>query len=261
MGIDCMTNSWRWAGARSIGTSHIRTNTACQDFAGAKLFMRPEGPIIAAVVSDGAGSASHAEAGSKLVCLSFLRACREFLVTKPVEELVEEDVWNWIDEIREAVNARANSIALRPRDFASTLVAVLAGAQTSIVIHIGDGAAVWKKAGSDDWEVPSWPYHGEYASTTAFVTDDPQPKLSYLRIDEAIDEFALFSDGIERLVLEQTTRSAHAPFFNRMLAPLKGSNAEGSDKDLSAALKDYLDSPSVCERTDDDKSLILGVRK
>lgn len=117
-----MTNSWRWAGARSIGTSHIRTNTACQDFAGAKLFMRPEGPIIAAVVSDGAGSASHAEAGSKLVCLSFLRACREFLVTNPVEELVEEDVWNWIDEIREAVNARANSIALRPRDFASTLV-------------------------------------------------------------------------------------------------------------------------------------------
>jgi serine/threonine protein phosphatase PrpC len=174
--------------------------------------------------------------------------------------LVEEDVRNWLDEIREALNAKANAMALRPRDFASTMVAVLASPQTSIVIHIGDGAAVWKKAGSDEWEVPSWPYHGEYASTTAFVTDDPQPKLNYLRINEAIDEFALFSDGIERLVLEQTSRSAHAPFFKRMLAPLKGSLVEGPDRDLSAALKDYLDSPSVCERTDDDKSLILGVR-
>ncbi|MCG5487092.1 MAG: protein phosphatase 2C domain-containing protein [Sinorhizobium meliloti] len=255
-----MTSSWRWACARSIGTSHMKTDTRCEDFASAKLFIRPEGPIIAAVVSDGAGSASHAEVGSKLVCLSFLRACREFLVSKPLEELVEEDVWHWLDEIREALNAKANAKALRPRDFASTMVAVLASPQTSIVIHIGDGAAVWKKAGSDGWEVPSWPYHGEYASTTAFVTDDPQAKLNYLRINEAIDEFALFSDGIERLVLEQATQSAHAPFFNRMLAPLKGSLVEGPDRGLSAALKDYLDSPSVCDRTDDDKSLILGVR-
>jgi hypothetical protein len=255
-----MNNSWRWAGARSIGTSHVKSDTACQDYAGAKLFIRPEGPIMSAVVSDGAGSASNAETGSKLVCLSFFRACREFLVARPLEALVEEDVWCWVDEIREAVNAKASSMALRPRDFASTLVAVLAGPQTSIVIHIGDGAAVWKKVGSDEWEVPSWPYHGEYASTTTFVTDDPHPKLNYLRVDEAIDEFALFSDGIERLVLEQAARSAHAPFFNRMLAPLKASRVEGLDKDLSSALKDYLDSPSVCERTDDDKSLILGVR-
>ncbi|XEN35042.1 serine/threonine protein phosphatase PrpC (plasmid) [Ensifer sp. WSM1721] len=213
-----------------------------------------------AVVADGAGSASHAGAGSKLVCLSFFRACREFLITKPLEELVEEHVWSWLDGIREALNAKANAMALRPRDFASTMVAVVASPQTSIVIHIGDGAAVWKTAGSDEWEVPSWPYHGEYASTTAFVTDDPQPNLNYLRINEAIDEFALFSDGIERLVLEHATRSAHAPFFNRMLAPLKSSLLEGPDRVLSAALKHYLDSPNVCERTDDDKSLILGVR-
>ncbi len=255
-----MTIGWRWAGARSIGTSHLRTETACQDFARAELFIRPEGQIMAAVVSDGAGSASHAETGSKLVCLSFLRACREFLIAKPLEDLVEEDVWDWLDEARETINAKANSLALRPRDFASTLVAVLAGPETSIVVHIGDGAVVWRKPGSEEWEVPSWPYHGEYASTTAFVTDDPQPKLSYLRMDEAIQEFALFSDGIERLVLEQATRSAHAPFFNRMLAPLRNSDVAGPDKHLSAALKDYLDSAAVCERTDDDKSLILGVR-
>ncbi|MBD9597666.1 protein phosphatase 2C domain-containing protein [Ensifer sp. ENS05] len=255
-----MTNSWRWAGARSIGTSHVKSGTACQDFICAKLFIRPEGQIMAAVVSDGAGSASHAEIGSKLVCLSFLRACREFLIAKPLDELVEEDVWEWLDEVREAINAKANSLALRPRDFASTLVAVLAGPATSIMVHIGDGAVVWRKPGTEEWEVPSWPYHGEYASTTVFVTDDPQPKLSYFRMDESIQEFALFSDGIERLVLEQATRSAHAPFFNRMLAPLRSSDVVGPDKHLSTALRDYLDSPGVCERTDDDKSLILGVR-
>lgn len=255
-----MSNSWRWAGARSIGTSHVKTGTACQDFACAKLFIRPEGQVIAAVVSDGAGSASHAETGSKLVCLSFLRACREFLIAKPLEKLAEDDVWDWLDEVRETINAKASSLELRPRDFASTLVAVLAGPEASIVVHVGDGAAVWRKPGAEGWEVPSWPYHGEYASTTVFVTDDPQPKLSYFRMDEPIQEFALFSDGIERLVLEQATKSAHAPFFNRMLVPLRTSDAVGPDKNLSAALKDYLGSAGVCERTDDDKSLILGVR-
>lgn len=255
-----MNGAWRWAGARAIGTSHLKTDTACQDYACAKLFLTQDGPVMAAVVSDGAGSASLSEFGSRTVCIGFLRACRDFLIRSTLDELDEDTVWDWVDAIREAINQKAKAAEARPRDFAATLVALLVAGERSVVIHVGDGAAAIRREGSEDWEVPSWPYQGEYASTTSFVTDDPQPRLEVIPISGRIAEFAVFSDGIERMVLDHVTKTAHGPFFNRMLAPLKMSVAETVDKALSVALRDYLDSPNVCERTDDDKSLILGLR-
>ncbi len=255
-----MEGSWRWAGARSIGTSHLKNGTPCQDYACAKEFLTRDGSVMTAVVSDGAGSASHAEYGSRTVCLTFLRACRDFLARAPLTSLNEDVVWDWIDLIREAINAKAVIAKARPRDFAATLVAILAGEDFSVVIHIGDGAVVMKRAGFEEWEVPSWPFQGEYASTTAFVTDDPQPRLTITAIDGVVEQFAVFSDGIERLVLDHVAKTPHHPFFNRMLAPLKASDVVAGDNNLSNALKEYLESPSVCERTDDDKSLILGLR-
>lgn len=255
-----MTGEWRWAGARSIGTSHLKNGTVCQDFACAKEFWTPEGPVIAAVVSDGAGSALRAQIGSRLVCVSFLRACHQYFRQHPLSALSEEIIWDWIDGVRETINAKAEETCLRPRDFAATLVAVLAGPKNTVVVHIGDGAAVVKRVQSGTWEIPSWPYQGEYASTTTFVTDDPQPRLAISFIESAIDEFAVFSDGIERLVLDQVAQVPHAPFFNRMAGPLRATDVTGANRALSLALRSYLDSPPVCERTDDDKSLILGVR-
>ena len=95
---------------------------------------------------------------------------------------------------------------------------------------------------------------------TTFITDDPQARLIFDKSHEPLTQFAVFSDGIERLVLDSQTRSAHQPFFDRMTNPLKASRAEGRDMALSRALERYLASPNVCERTDDDKTLFLGVR-
>ncbi|MGR9128893.1 PP2C family serine/threonine-protein phosphatase [Rhizobium leguminosarum] len=260
MGLYFMNGAWRWAGARAIGTSHLKTDTPCQDYACAKLFPTRDGPVMAAVVSDGAGSASLAEFGSRTVCVSFLKACRDFLTRSALDDLDEEVVWDWVDAIREVINQKARTAEARPRDFAATLVALLVAEERSVVIHVGDGAAVIRREGSEEWEVPSWPYQGEYASTTSFVTDDPHPRLEVVWIEGPVAEFAVFSDGIERMVLDHVSKTAHGPFFNRMLAPLKSSAAETVDKALSFALRDYLDSANVCERTDDDKSLILGLR-
>ncbi|MGM5056037.1 PP2C family serine/threonine-protein phosphatase [Rhizobium leguminosarum] len=260
MGLYFMNGEWRWAAARAIGTSHLKTASPCQDYACAKLFLTQDGPVMAAVVSDGAGSASLAEFGSRTVCISFLKACREFLIRSTLDDLDEEVVWDWVDAIREAINQKAKAAEARPRDFAATLVALLVAEERCVVIHVGDGAAVIKREGCDEWEVPSWPYQGEYASTTSFVTDDPQPRLEVISIEDRVAEFAVFSDGIERMVLDHVSRTPHGPFFDRMLAPLKSSLAQKVDKTLSLALRDYLDSANVCERTDDDKSLILGLR-
>lgn len=257
-----MLNSWRWTLARSIGTSHVKSGLPCQDFALCMELESASGNVLAAVVSDGAGTASHAEAGAKMVCTGFLRAASEhFRSGRGIEDVGEDAVFDWLDGIRERVNAFAGRALIRPRDCAATLVGVLAGPRAAIIVHVGDGAAVVREEGSADWIVPSWPFHGEYASTTIFVTDDPMPAVSIVPLPIRLDRVAVFSDGIERLVLDHARRTAHGPFFDRMTSPVAGMGTGGYDSTLFKPLREYLDSKAVCDRTDDDKSLILGVRR
>jgi len=257
-----MVNSWRWTLARSIGTSHVKSGLPCQDFALCMEMQSESGNILAAVVADGAGTASHAAAGARMVCTGFLRAASEhFGSGRSIDQIGDEEVLDWLDAIRERVNAFARRAQVRPRECASTLVGALAGPRSALVVHIGDGAAVVREEGTADWIVPSWPFHGEYASTTIFVTDDPMPAASIVPLPVRLDRVAVFSDGIERLVLDHTKRTAHGPFFDRMSAPVAQSAFGGHDPSLSKPLRDYLDGKAVCDRTDDDKSLILGVRR
>jgi len=170
----------------------------------------------------------------------------------------DDDLWAWLDEARDAIGAVAARREVERREFASTLIACFAGAEETLVAHIGDGACVVRTEGQ--WAAASWPESGEYASTTYFVTDGDLPRLRVSR-HKATDAIALFTDGIERLVLDFSQQSVHAPFFDRFIKPVAESSAKGRDAVLSSALHDYLASASVIDRTDDDKSLILAVRR
>ena len=170
-------------------------------------------------------------------------------------ELVKE----WLDDIRDRIGIAATRFGGVPRDFASTLVGCLVGTKASIFVHIGDGACVYRLAGDLMWTVPTWPAQGEYAATTFFVTDEPEPSVQFATVSGPIRELAVFSDGLERLALEFASKTAFPPFFEKMFAPLHGT-APGRDRGLSRSLKGFLDGPAVCDRTDDDKTLILAKR-
>jgi hypothetical protein len=105
--------------------------------------------------------------------------------------------------------------------------------------------------------VPSWPAHGEYASSTYFVTDDPEPQLRIVHTEGAFNDIAVFSDGIERLVLDFATRTAFNRFFDPIFQVLKN-DLPGRNRPLSGSLRKYLDSKVVTDRTDDDKTLVLA---
>jgi hypothetical protein len=110
------------------------------------------------------------------------------------------------------------------------------------------------------WTVPSWPFHGEYASTTRFIVDDPHPTASVVPLEGAYDGFAVFSDGMEYLILDHRERTAPAELFESYVAPLIDSEKAGRDRKFSKRLRSYLNSEKVREATDDDTSLILGLR-
>jgi hypothetical protein len=167
----------------------------------------------------------------------------------------DEELSGWIDELRRRITAIAARRATVPRQFAATLAAIVLAPEEAVTLHIGDSAIVGRKGGH--WEVLCWPENGEYASSTYFITDDPEPRLRITRHPREHGAFALFTDGVGDLALSHLERAAHPRFFDPMIHPVDVASGQGSLVELSAKLTTYLAGPSVCERTDDDKTLIL----
>lgn len=251
---------WSWVGACSTGTSHLRAGTGCDD-AGACIEVDTQlGASLVLVVSDGAGSAELSGIGSRIVTRTFCESADLFLRSGGSASAINTEVANeWLDDIRDRLALAAKRENAPLKAFASTLVGCVLQSDTAIIIHVGDGACALRFSGDSLWHVPSWPAHGEFASTTFFVTDDPSPNFRITQIIGTVDEVALFSDGLERLALDFSSKSAFAPFFDSMFNAIKD-RTPGRQRELSRNLRWFLGSPSVIERTDDDKTLLMARR-
>jgi hypothetical protein len=106
-----------------------------------------------------------------------------------------------------------------------------------------------------------WPQHGEYANSTNFVTSPvAESALQFEIAPRQIAEIAIFSDGLENLLLHHASKTVHEPFFRKILSPLRSTSKKWDEGAASADLSQFLMSPMICNRTDDDKSLVLAVR-
>lgn len=241
---------WRWAAASHIGTSHQRLGTRKQDAYGVRRGAR----AFCAVVCDGAGSASHGGQGASLTCRHLLAAFQAWFHDHDCLP-DDEQIRGWLDDARDHLSRVAAQRGLTRRQFAATLVMLVVLEAQVLTLQIGDSALVGRR--TDGWDVLCWPENGEFASTTFFITDDPEPRLHVRRHNLEHDAFALFSDGLEAVALEQSTQQPYARFFDPMIRAVDGAQEQGRLGPLSAALHTYLASPKLCERTDDDKTLIL----
>jgi hypothetical protein len=255
---------WRYAGASVAGVSHATLGTPCQDAHACGLLPdKAANSILAAVVSDGAGSAARSAEGAACACAAFIAAAARRLDGASIDNLAEEDIRALIGEVRSALVDLAREKAAPLADFACTLLGALIGPRTAVFCQIGDGAMIYANPDDPDvWSWVFWPQRGEYANATSFVTDaDAAAALEVAVHRDRIEEAALFSDGVEKLVLHYETRSVHAPFFAAMFPPIREAPASGEAPELSNALAAWLDSPAINRKTDDDKTLILATRR
>jgi hypothetical protein len=256
--------AWRYALASVAGTSHARHGTPCQDAAACEVLCAADGsPVLVAVVADGAGSAPRSAEGAQLACALFMDAMRDLLAHGGgPRDLTREYVVAWLARFQGAIATRVELTGGLPRDYACTLLAAVVGDESAAYCQIGDGAIVVAAPGEPDgycWVF--WPQHGEYENETVFATDLDAPGLIAVeRADLPVDEVALFSDGLQRLALHFEGRTAHAPFFRPMFAPVRAAEPGRADA-LSAQLATFLSSPPINARTDDDKTLILATRR
>jgi hypothetical protein len=253
---------WRIALASATGTSHDATGAPCQDSAAHAFLDTDEGTILIAAVSDGAGSAAYSEIGSRLAVAEFVDQAQRYLSAGgALETLSAALACEWVQAIVAKLDAAAGNNGHATRDYACTLLGAIVGQEQAAFVQIGDGAIVVSHGEEDGWSYVFWPQHGEYANTTNFIqSPDIAAVLAFDLAPRRIDEVAVFSDGIENLVLHKASRTVHEAFFRDMIQPVRRSPAKGLDAALSHGLQRYLQSEPVCERTDDDKTLILATR-
>jgi hypothetical protein len=242
---------WRAVGASVIGASHVASEVRCQDHHAYALVQRAGGDALLIAVADGAGSAAASFHGAKTAVDEALRFLGEAL--DPLGAGV-------IAGCFAAARARVLDVAAEgdrdPREYASTLLVVAATADGTLAGQIGDGAVV-----IDDGELRAltWPQQGEYANSTHFLVDDDA--LDRVALAEAgpAQRIAAFTDGLQSLALQFETRTPFEPFFAPFFAYLE--TTPKADGEIERELRAYLESEPVNARTDDDKSLVLAVRR
>jgi serine/threonine protein phosphatase PrpC len=198
---------WKYGFASVLGTSHAKTGAPLQDACGAEVMPDAAGArVLVAVVSDGAGSAAQAQIGSRLACDLFLADVKDYFASGgTVAQLTREFIVRWIARFQQAVQQQA---AAQPIvEYASTLLAAVIGPESAVYFQLGDGAMVAAtRDQADDYAIICWPQQGEYANTTNFLTDaDAAEKCFFVRHEQRVEEVALFTDGIQNLVLDYRT--------------------------------------------------------
>ena len=255
-----MESDWQIIGAAVQGLSHQKQGLPCQD--ALKYHCLPGGILLVAL-ADGAGSAIHAEIGAQAA----VDASLDWLLTHVEKEHPfeccewTELMWATFQNARTALERLGEEHDEPIRSFATTLTCLVATPEQLIVGQLGDGAVV--AVGEDDGlKTVTALQRGEYANETNFLTQDQALDLVAIQvIDERIRALAVMSDGLTRLALKRPNNEPHLPFFKPLFAFVESSASSNDGAQAKDALTEFLTSPRVCERTDDDKSLVLALRQ
>jgi len=247
---------WKYAAASVIGTSHQKSpEGVCQDSHGLRYLEHASSFV--GIVSDGAGSASMSQTGSRRTCDFVLEKIAE---APPALLFAESFAAETLGGVRSELQALADEAGLRIREFACTLLVAIICPERAVFWQIGDGAMCFRQLHEERFEYAYWPEKGDYANVTFFVTDaNAQDHLDVDVAETEIVELGMFSDGLERLALDFVAGEAHSGFFNGLFPHMRGL-PEGLSAELSSQIAGFLGSERVNKRTDDDKTLILASR-
>jgi len=248
---------WKYAASSVIGTSHqTKADGVCQDFHVCRYLDGPQ-PALLAIVSDGAGSASHSHYGSRSACEYVERALAH---AAPGMLFTHDFALHVLQSVRKHLEDMATEFGLKVRELACTLLVAIVHTSRAAFWQVGDGAMCFRLRDEDTFQYAFWPEKGDYANVTFFVTDaTAEEHLEFDVTNGEIVELAAFSDGIERLALDFVAGEAHSGFFNGLFPHLR-SLEPGHSARVSAQLAEFLASERVNKRTDDDKTLILASR-
>lgn len=237
------------------GSRHRRSGEPCQDASG---WQGGDGWLLAAV-ADGAGSAQASEVGARIAVDRTLETLQHLYKRRSPQDLAD---WPPLLRValrsaRWAVDRAARDRGCPLRELACTLIVAVALPTGVVIAQIGDGAVVVADR-TGELKTLTQPEQGEFANETRFLVEPGAARSPQIVLWPGDwSSLALFSDGLQRLALQDPDRSPFAPFFQPLFQFL------GASEDLGATgdrLRAFLESDRIADRTDDDVTLILVQR-
>jgi hypothetical protein len=248
---------WKHACASVTGKSHSDRGENGQDSCRAGTIPLPDAEFFIGIAADGAGSTAEGGRGAEIACGTlFFKVAAALQEQGSLNTFTDDDVRGWVTAAREAISAEAQERGKRLREYSCTILGAAAGNGRALFFQIGDGAIVI--GNNDAFEAVFWPEQGEYANTTFFITDEQY--LDRLRIcpSDTPEEIALFTDGLQNLVLSFSQKKAHSGFFKPLFSALLNSPLDESGA-FSHQLKSFLSRDDISIRSDDDRTLVLAM--
>lgn len=257
--------SWMCLGASVAGVRHRRADQPCQDVHGSRNL---DDQTVVAVVSDGAGSAEFGLQGANIAV-----QCTLETIPRLLEQDLPQTLPCWTDVMKqvvcraqEAVQRKADAKGHSKRNYAATLLAVVARPDQIVCASIGDCAAVIQN-GRGELRSLCPPQRGEYSNSTRFYCLPGAENEMDVRLydwgcnrnrppNRSLAQVALLTDGLLELALNVPTNRPFAPFFQ----PLFTFAREVPEDNCTRAVADltrFLESDRVNARTHDDKTLLL----
>jgi hypothetical protein len=247
---------WEYTGVSVIGSGHQKSDTPCQDACRTEQI----GNFFVSAISDGAGTAKYSDIAAKILTDQAIEHIRLWNLPDKNEKIWKEHLHELMDNLRKALYEKADEIKCPPKELAATLLLVIVSPSVVAGLQIGDGAIIYAHQNESELHLLIHPEKNEYLNETTFITSEKyreKMQTAYLE-NHNINRVALISDGLQMLALDIKVNppKPHPGFFNTFFESLNQANST----ERSEQLTEFLSSPRICSRTDDDKTLVFAAR-
>jgi hypothetical protein len=250
---------WRFAKAMVEGPSHAKTGTPCEDFCFVETVPNAAGQdVLIAGISDGAAGAKHAALAAETACASLRDTLTSWSTgIRSVSEAGPPDARAWVQRVHDAIRAHARTEG-ELIEYWCTLLFVVADSDQALIGQVGDGAIV--VGDGQAYRPVFWPGSDNPNNETYFVSEpDVSDHLWVEVLHERPRDIALFSDGLEPIVLRYKDRTARSSIFRTVFSQLHR-EPPGCSTTLNRELERFLRSDAVVAHTYDDRTLIVATR-
>ena len=249
------TTMWKYTGQSVIGTSHEKMGIPCQDAHRIEVI----DDLLVVVVADGAGSAKHAEIGAKFIAAETILLIRQWTSFHDDAKDWEAHLSGLVDTLRAQLETKADEMKCSVRDVAATFLLVIVAESSIAGLQIGDGAIIYGKQNEAEVELLITPERGEYLNETVFLTS-PNCSFQFAYHDVVADRVAVMSDGLQLIALDLKIDppTPYQTFFRPFFESL---DTVEDNAERERHLQEFLQSPRVCSRTDDDKTIVFASRQ
>lgn len=239
-------------GASVIGASHVASKTPCQDNHHYEFLDNNEG--IVACVSDGMGSASHAQLGSLTAAQFVTQFLKAEIELKNTDEEIITIIKEGFIQTNEKLLEVANENEITIKDLNATLLVFLSLGERQFYGQVGDCTLIGKE--EKGYSVIAKQQRGEYANATFSICNlDSVENGIFEKVEEYYSEVALMSDGMESISISAKDKKVSELFFNPFFKVFDHANLD-QDK-VEESLKKFLDSKRISQKTDDDKTMLF----